>query len=109
MPILFMLIFSLNSHSFEVKSETGKIFTSQKMLKLCQKTCLAHKDYSSKSKSFKWKNGNPASEFCLHAGGIDMSVTHANSSQDSLCIFKDGSYILSWDLYRRAFTRDNPK
>jgi|SRR5690606_8782340 len=109
MPILLMLIFSLTSHAFEVKNEAGKTFTSTEAQKICQPPCLAHKDYSSKSKSFKWKNGNPASEFCIHAGGTDQSVTHANSSQDSLCSFKDGSYILSWDLYRRAFTRDNPQ
>lgn len=106
MSLLFLLIFSFSSHALELKGQEGKSFTFIEINKLrvsssCQKECLALKDYSSKAQSFKWKMGNPASEFCLHVGGTDQILSYPNLDQDSVCLFSDGSYIISWDLYRK--------
>lgn len=106
MVFIFIIFFSLSGHSLELKHQEGRVFsliTYQKMKvsSSCQKKCLALEDYSSKFQGFKSGSGNPASEFCNLIGGEDLIVSHPNLDQDSLCLFKDKSYILSWDLFRR--------
>lgn len=106
MSFLMVLLFSLSSHALELKNQEGKVFSfieikEMRVSSSCKKECLALKDYSNKVKDFKWKKGNPASEFCLHVGGTDQILSYPNLDQDSACLFNDGSYILSWDLYRK--------
>lgn len=106
MSLLLMFIFTLHTHALELKGQQGKSYTLLKVKEWrvsssCQKECLALKDYTSSFKDFERKKGNPASEFCNHVGGTDNIVSHPNLDQDSICLFSDGSYILSWDLFRK--------
>lgn len=104
MPLLIIIFFSLSSFALELKDSEGKLFkfkeiAGNRVSLNCEKSCQALADYSLKVKDFKRSMGNPASEFCLHVGGLDHTASHPNLDQDSLCLFKDGSYILSWDLF----------
>lgn len=106
MPFVILFFLSLTSHALVLKGSEGKVYEFSQIQKSrvsshCQKECLALKDYSLKIKDFQRRGGNPASEFCQHIGGNDLIASHPNLDQDSICLFRDGSYILSWDLYRR--------
>lgn len=106
MHYFILILLSFSTYALELKTQENTVlkFINKGELRVsehCQKECQALKDYQTQWKTFKRKQGNPASEFCFHVGGIDKIVSHPNLDQDSVCVFKDGSYILSWDLWRK--------
>lgn len=106
MHYLILFLLTLSTHALELKTQEKTVLKfitkgEARVSEQCQKECLALRDYQPQHKNFKWKGANPASEFCFHVGGTDQIASHPNLDQDSVCVFKDGSYILSWDLYRK--------
>lgn len=76
----------------------NNIWVSKSCLK---KECEALKRHTlkvGKTESGKWI-GNPASAFCEETGGKYLIGKLPTGAEDGLCIFKDKSYILSWDFY----------
>lgn len=107
--ILFLLSLSASALELKTQEKTVLKFIEKDKWRVsahCEKECLALKDYQSKWKSFKRGKGNPASEFCFHVGGIDKVASYENLDQDGVCIFKDGSFIISWDLYRKNVRKE---
>ncbi|PQQ35880.1 DUF333 domain-containing protein [Photorhabdus luminescens] len=43
---------------------------------------------------------NPASVFCGKLGGESQIVTQKNGGELSLCVFKNGTIIEEWTLFR---------
>lgn len=50
------------------------------------------------SKSF---TGHPAAKFCELQGATYIIAKRESGDEDGLCQFKDKSYILSWDYFRK--------
>lgn len=45
--------------------------------------------------------GHPAADFCEQEGGKYVTGKRTSGDEDGVCVFKDKSYILGWDYYRR--------
>lgn len=45
--------------------------------------------------------GHPAADFCEQEGGEYVTGKRLSGDEDGLCVFKDKSFILGWDYYKR--------
>lgn len=68
-----------------------------------KKTCLALKAFQGKKNTEKNPQQNPAAGYCALMKGENYIAENATGNQNDLCKFKDGSYILSWDLYLKHY------
>lgn len=71
----------------------------------CQADCLALTPPKLKESAQGIYAGNPAAEFCLSAQGEYIIVKDLAGFSEGLCQFKDKSYILVWDFYRKFKTK----
>lgn len=93
------LILKAREKSYEVVSHQG-VRVSQDCLKtLCDALKPALKQVPPKPK--KSFIGNPAASFCEIQGARYEIAKRASGDEDGLCVFKDQSYILGWDYFKR--------
>lgn len=93
-----------------LKSSDGKVWTfvikdNYKVSESCLKTsCLALNTINQKenkqTQSGKYLN-HPAAGLCEIHHGKYIVGTYKNGDEDGICVFKDQSFILGWDFYKR--------
>lgn len=52
---------------------------------------------------------HPAAHFCQDAGGENRIAKDEKNAQYDVCLFKDGSMVNSWDLYKKTHPTDTVK
>lgn len=105
--MLFLLVLSLQTLAAEnpliLKSAEKKewVFHNKDGLRVssdCLKdSCQAVK--ASKVSTEKMDKTHPAAAYCTLLDGKYEIAKHTDGDEDGICVFKDSSFILAWDLY----------
>lgn len=113
-----LLILSLFLTTYALAAEPLILKTPDKTYKLFQKSglrvsesclkgpCDALKVPSSQTNTSTTKSftGHPAAKFCGLQGATYIIAKRESGDEDGLCQFKDKSYILGWDYFRKFHT-----
>lgn len=114
MKFLIFIIFLFQAIAWSSDQEILSIITKDKVYRLqkkenvwvsenCLKSgCLALKKTEIKTKKAPGQYvGHPASDFCEQEKGEYIVGKRNSGDEDGVCVFKDHSYILGWDYFKR--------
>ncbi|MFP5384625.1 MAG: DUF333 domain-containing protein [Bacteriovoracia bacterium] len=114
MKFLFVILVLLQSIAWSNESQGLTIQTKDKVYRFHQKenvrvsenclksNCLALQRAELKTKKADGKYvGHPASDFCEQEKGEYIVGKRESGDEDGVCVFKDNSYILGWDYFKR--------
>lgn len=95
-PEVLLIMSGHDQYSLQKKED---VWVSSHCLK---SDCQALKKAEIKpSKNENGLAGHPAADFCEQEGGKYVTGKRVSGDEDGVCVFKDKSYILGWDYYKR--------